>query len=75
MKYKVELTPLSNDYGADLICTKNGQVLVVQAKRYEGKVGNAAIQQVVAAKDYYEADECMVVTNSYFTRNAYNQIR
>ena len=38
MKYKVEPTPLSNDYGADLICTKNGQVLVVQAKRYEGKV-------------------------------------
>ena len=72
MKYKVELTPLSNDYGADLICTKNGHVLVVQAKRYEGKVGNAAIQQVVAAKDYYEADECMVVTNSYFTRNAYS---
>lgn len=72
MKYRVELTPFSNDYGADLICRKNDEVLVVQAKRYEGKVGNAAIQQVVAARDYYEADSCMVVTNSYFTKNAYS---
>ena len=70
--YKVELTPLSNDYGADLICTKKNEILVVQAKRYEGKVGTAAVQQIVAARDYYEADRCMVITNSYFTRNAYS---
>lgn len=68
--YKVELTPLSNDYGADLICTNKNEKVVVQAKRYEGTVGNSAVQEVVAARDYYEADRCIVVTNSHFTKNA-----
>lgn len=68
--FKVEYTPKSNDYGADLILYKKDELIVVQAKRYDANVGNAAIQEVVAAKDYYEADRCIVITNSYFTRNA-----
>lgn len=68
--YKVSLTKDSHDYGADLICTNKEEVLVVQAKRYEANVGNAAVQQVVAAQAYYEADRCLVVTNSYFTKPA-----
>lgn len=70
MGYEVELTPLSNDYGADLVCYKNEEVLIVQAKRYNGVVGNAAVQEIVAAKGYYEATRCMVVTNSHFSPNA-----
>lgn len=68
--YKVRLTPKSNDYGADLIVSNKKKTIVVQAKRYKSKVGNSAIQQIVAAKAYYNADECMVVTNSFFTKNA-----
>lgn len=68
--YKVELTPSSGDYGADLICKNRDGILVVQAKRYEKHVGVEAIQEVVAARDYYTADRCMVVTNSYYTKNA-----
>lgn len=68
--YKVEQTPASNDYGADLICTNKDGVMVVQAKRYDANVGTAAVQEVVAAREYYEAEHCLVVTNSYFTRNA-----
>lgn len=68
--YKVEITPRSNDYGADLVCVGKGETVVVQAKRYEGNVGNSAIQEVVAAREYYDADRCIVVTNSYFTKNA-----
>lgn len=68
--YKVEQTPASNDYGADLICTNKDGVMVVQAKRYDANVGTAAVQEVVAAREYYEAERCLVVTNSYFTRNA-----
>lgn len=69
--YKVERTPLSNDYGADLVCKDKYETVVVQAKRYEASVGNSAVQEVVAAKEYYEADRCIVITNSYFTKNAY----
>jgi len=68
--YKVTSTPISNDYGADLVCKDRYETIAVQAKRYEANVGNSAIQEVVAARDYYEADRCIVVTNSFFTRNA-----
>ena len=62
----------SNDYGADLVMKKHGKVTVVQAKRYKNTVGNSAVQEIVAAKAYYKADKCMVVTNSYFSKNAKN---
>lgn len=68
--YKVEMTPRTGDYGADLICKKKDEVIAVQAKRYEGNVGNSAVQEIVAARDFYDADRCIVVTNSYFTKGA-----
>lgn len=68
--YKAELTAKSHDYGADLILTKNGKKTVVQAKRYKSKVGIAAVQQIIAAKAYYKADNCMVFTNNYYTPSA-----
>lgn len=68
--YKASLTPRSNDYGADLILTKNKEITIVQAKRYKSKVGVAAVQQIVAAKAYYKADKCIVFTNYYFTNQA-----
>lgn len=68
--YKVSLTPVTGDYGADLILKKGKEKVVVQAKRYKQKVGNSAIQEIVAAKEYYKANKCMVITNSYFTQNA-----
>ncbi len=68
--YKVKTTPKSNDYGADLILIKDGIRTVVQAKRYKGKVGVAAIQQAYASMGYYKASRCMVITNSYYTSQA-----
>lgn len=68
--YEVELTPASNDYGADLILTKGNEKIVVQAKRYSAPVGISAVQEVIGAKNYYKANKCMVVTNNYFTPNA-----
>lgn len=70
--YKVELTKTTGDYGADLFCFTKNETIVVQAKRYDANVGTAAVQEVVAAKEYYEADLCAVITNSYFTLNAMN---
>jgi restriction system protein len=42
----------------------------VQAKRYTRRVSVKAVQEAVAAKDYYHCDKAMVVTNSYFSRQA-----
>jgi len=68
--YQVKHTPISGDFGADLVLTKNGLITVVQAKRYSGKVGVKAVQEIVAAKSYYGADKGAIVTNSYFTEQA-----
>lgn len=68
--FEVEGTKLSGDQGADLFVTRLGKKIVIQAKNYSGNVGNAAVQEAIAAKNFYSCDEAMVVTNSYFTRSA-----
>lgn len=68
--YHAATTPKTGDYGADLVLVRHRERIVLQAKRYAGKIGIAAIQQIVAAKSYYGAGKAIVVTNSYFTKNA-----
>ncbi|WP_244933537.1 restriction endonuclease [Neobacillus mesonae] len=70
--YRVQQTPISGDYGADLILSTNGKKIAVQAKRYSDKVGIQAVQEIFSAKNYYGVDECWVITNSYFTAPAIN---
>lgn len=72
MGYKVKMTPVSGDYGADLILKKRKEKIVVQAKRYRKDVGIAAVQEVIGSIAYYNADRGMVITNSFFTTNAIN---
>jgi HJR/Mrr/RecB family endonuclease len=70
--YTVEMTPRTNDYGADLIISKYGKKTIVQAKRYASKLNNSPIQEAYAAIKHYQADDAMVITNNYFTANAQN---
>lgn len=81
MGYKSERTQKSRDYGADLVLTDNNNAkIVVQAKRYSKPVGSKAVQEILAAKLHYKANEAWVVTNNTFTPQAEllakeNQIR
>lgn len=68
--YHVSFTERSHDYGADLILKKRKKVIVVQAKRYEKNIGIKAVQEIVGAVAYYQAEEAMVVTNRYYTKSA-----
>lgn len=68
--YQVQMTPATRDYGADLILSKSGRRVAVQAKRYKKNVGLKAVQEVSTAKLHYKADECWVVTNSGYTEPA-----
>ena len=68
--FKVQLTPKSNDQGADLIIEKDYKKIAVQAKYYNSPVGNKAVQEVKAAIDFYKADRGLVITNSSFTKAA-----
>lgn len=68
--YMVAKTPITGDQGADLIIEKNGERVVVQAKRYSGVVSSKVVQEVVAAIKHYKCDRAIVVTTSNFTKNA-----
>jgi restriction system protein len=59
------------DFGGDLVVSKDGTRTVVQAKCWRKKnVGVKAVQEAVAAKAVYNANDAMVVTNSRFTKQA-----
>jgi hypothetical protein len=68
--FKVATTKASGDQGADLILEgKNGRA-VVQAKRSNSKVGNWAVQEVLAAKGFYAAQRALVLTNNRYSNSA-----
>lgn len=66
----VALTPTSNDYGADVICEKDGVKYCVQCKMYSNPVGVSAVQEIVTAKAHYQCERAMVITNNVFTAQA-----
>lgn len=69
--YKVERTPLSGDYGVDLIIEHElGGKIGVQLKCYSKKVPADAIQQVSASLQHYKLSSGMVITNNYFQPSA-----
>ena len=67
---EVEVTAASGDFGADILCQKDGVTYAVQCKRYESMVGLHAVQEVYAAKDYYGCMVAAVMCNQYFTKPA-----
>lgn len=68
--YSSQVTKQSGDQGLDVIAIKNGSKIGIQAKCYSNTVGNAAIQEAVAGKSFYNCDKVLVVTNNYFTSAA-----
>ena len=66
----VQVTPKSNDYGADITAEKDGVNYVFQCKYYTNQVGISAVQEVYSAKSHYGAHVAVVVTNSVYTKAA-----
>jgi restriction system protein len=64
------LTATTGDQGADVIAHRAGKVLVLQCKLYSSPVGNDAVQQVIAARQFQSADLAAVASNQPFTRPA-----
>ncbi|WP_227522132.1 restriction endonuclease [Bacillus solitudinis] len=75
--YFSEVTKSSGDFGADVILKKGKDKIVVQAKcNGEGNnVGVDAINEVVGAAGFYNANKKIVVTNRFYTENAKIQAR
>ncbi len=68
--FTVRLVAASGDQGADIIAKKDDQTYAVQCKHYDGAVGNAAVQQAVAARLFYSTDHSVVVSCNGFTSAA-----
>ncbi len=71
MGYSVLSNGKTGDQGGDLIATKNQERILIQAKCYKDwSVGNSAVQEAVAARNHYDCNKAMVITTSYFTKEA-----
>lgn len=68
----VEVTKATGDYGVDIVANKDNNKYAFQCKCYCSKLGINPIQEVYTGLKMYGADTAVVITNSYFTPNAYN---
>ena len=78
--YRVELTPFSGDKGADVIAYHSqkgtgGLLIQVKQRKEGGKPGNEAVDEILAAKPFYEEKydstfQPIVITNREFTKRA-----
>ena len=68
--YDVGMTAASGDLGVDLIASRDGDKIAVQAKRYSTNVSRRAISDAVAGMYHYGCNKAMVITNSYFSPGA-----
>nr|WP_230678547.1 restriction endonuclease [Lacticaseibacillus zhaodongensis] len=66
----VSVTQESGDQGVDVIATKNKKKYGIQCKRYNGFVGNHAVQEVWSGHQYYDLDAAIVLSNSQFSDSA-----
>ncbi|WKG05142.1 restriction endonuclease [Mycolicibacterium sp. HK-90] len=63
----VIMTPLTGDWGVDLIVGHRPNRIAVQCKRLSRPVGAGAVQEVVAGAPMQDCARTMVVTNNEFT--------
>lgn len=63
----VIMTPLSGDWGVDIILGRRPNRVAVQCKRQARPVGTSAVQEVVAGAPMQDCTRTMVVTNNEFT--------
>jgi len=63
-------TKKSGDQGVDVIAERNGIKVVLQCKLYNGSVGNAAVQEIIAGCAFEKAHHAAVVTTGQYTASA-----
>ena len=66
----VSQTVASGDNGVDILAKRGGESYAFQCKCYSGHVPRSAVQEVFTGKAFYECDNAVVMTNSYFTESA-----
>lgn len=67
---QVEVTSSSGDQGIDIIAYSQGVKYGIQCKFYSKPVGNKAVQEAFAGKNFYKCHVAIVLTNNKFTKSA-----
>ena len=68
--FNAHTTKASGDQGVDVLADKGGVSFAIQCKMYSQPVGNAAVQEVNAGRDFYKRDYGVVVSTADFTKSA-----
>jgi restriction system protein len=68
--HDAQVTRGSGDFGADIILSRNSRRIAVQAKRWRDTVGVGAVQEVIAAKEYYQCHATWVIATARYTLQA-----
>lgn len=68
--FNARATKGSGDQGVDVLAEKNNIKIAIQCKQYSKPVGNKAVQEVIAGKNFYNAQYAVVVSNASFTPSA-----
>lgn len=67
---QVQVTQGCGDQGIDILAERDGVKYAIQCKRYKGNVGNDAVQEALAGKNFYDCHVAVVLTNQHFTASA-----
>lgn len=68
--WKTKDTKRTGDQGADVIAIKDEITCIVQCKLYSKPIGNKAVQEVYSAKQFYNGNIALVVSNESYTKSA-----
>ena len=68
--WRAEVTAGSGDQGLDIIARRDGRKIGIQCKRYDGAVGNKAVQEAFSGRAFHRVDTAVVITTGRYTESA-----
>ena len=68
--WKVKETPNTGDQGVDLIASIENLRICIQCKNHKKIIGNKAVQEISAGREYWKGTHAVLVSISGFTKSA-----
>ncbi|WP_295043540.1 restriction endonuclease [uncultured Paracoccus sp.] len=68
--WRAVVTAGSGDQGLDIIARQGGRRIGIQCKRYDGAVGNKAVQEAFSGRAFHRVDAAVVITTGHYTESA-----
>lgn len=68
--WRADVTAGSGDQGLDIIARRDGRKIGIQCKRYDGAVGNKAVQEAFSGRAFHRVDAAVVITTGRYTESA-----